>query len=355
MTAPRHAVRPRRWLKPLLGALVAVLVGSVGVGAWVAMHAQSAVNQATDGQGGAAVDILLPKPLIGESTGRVNVLLVGSSFDDAGHDGAVLTDSIMVASMDLTTKQVALISIPRDMWVSYAGRQMKVNAVYPAAAGTGAGSDDLGDWRKGLSELGLVAESMTGLHIDHHVMVGYSALQEVIDAVGGVDVTIDSPDSRGIYDPNAGVQLPNGDAHLDGKTALALTRARNHPVPGKRPYGLPKGDFDRAENQRMVLQAVQAKVKTSPALANPTTVVDILNTVSRNVRMDLSVSQIRRVLDLAMDSDKTKSASIRGTDKSLLIRDAKVGGQSVLLPVGGANNYAAMRAYVAKVCGITST
>lgn len=353
MAKPRRAiVRPRRWLPWLVGTLAVLLVAGVGVGFWVTRTAQDALNVATQGKGGSAVDILTSRPLKGEGTGRVNVLLVGSSFDDAGHDGAVLTDSIMIASMDLTTKKVVLVSIPRDMEVTYQGREMKINAVYPAAAGIDVGSSSLGNWERGLSELGVVTERMTGLHVDHHILVGYKALQEVVDAVGGVDVVIKSPDARGIFDPNAKVKLPNGRNHLDGRTALALSRARNHPMPGQQPYGLPRGDFDRAKNQRMILQAVQKQVHATPALANPAAIVDIFNSVGRNVRMDLSVSQIRRVLDLSGESKKTRSISVRGTDRSLLIADAKLAGADVLVPAAGLGNYVQIRAYVAKACGI---
>lgn len=349
MGKPRRAivVRRKRWPWVVLST---VLVLILGVGAWVGVSAQNALDAATQGQGGGAADLMIAKPLNGEETGRVNILLVGSSFDDSGHDGAVLTDSIMVASMDLKTHDVVLVSIPRDLWVQYRGASMKINAVFPVAAGIPAGSADLGDWRTGLNELGLMAEDVTGLHINQHILVGYQALQEVVDAVGGIDVTIKSTDPRGIWDPNAKIKLPTGPQQLDGSTALALTRARNHPMPGERPYGIAGGDFDRAKNQQMVLQGVQKKVKESPALANPATVVQVFQTISRNVRMDLTVSQIRRVMDLGTASEKTKNLSVRGTDAKLLIHDAKVGGASVLVPNAGLHDYSAMRAYVAEAC-----
>ena len=92
------------------------------LGGWILISAQNAVDKSMNGQGGSAIDILMPKPLNNEGTGRVNVLITGNSFDDEGHQGAALTDSITVASMDLVNKKITLISIPRDMWVDIPGR-----------------------------------------------------------------------------------------------------------------------------------------------------------------------------------------------------------------------------------------
>jgi len=333
--------------------VAALLVVAVGIGAWVAVRAQNAVDAAMDGKGGAAIDILIPRPLNGEATGRVNLLLVGNSFDDQGHEGAALTDSIMVASLDLDTRQVVLISVPRDLWVEYDDDEMKINAVYPVAASGTAGAAGLGDSAAGLAALGAVVTRVTGLRIDHHVLIGYTALQEIVDAVGGIDVVIDSPDPRGIWDPaSGGLRLGNGPQHLDGRTALALTRARNHVQEGyEEPYGIPDAGFGRERNQRLVLGALLDRVRNSPALANPATMVAIFDSVSVNVRSNLTVSQVRRAYDLASRGGPPVSLSLLGDDSARLLQDfddRRVGASSALEPTAGRFDYAELRALVAE-------
>ncbi len=347
------AGRPRRRRHPVRWVLAAVLVLAVGLSAWVLVSAQRAVDSALDGKGGAAIDILIPRPLDGEETGRVNILLVGNSFDDVGHDGAALTDSIIVASMDLTSHRVVLASIPRDLWVEYAGDQMKINAVYPVASSGTAGASGLGDSAAGLAALSGVVTRVTGLRIDHHVLVGYTALKEIVDAVGGIDVVIDSPDPRGIFDPSSnGLRLVNGPQHLDGQTALNLSRARNHAKEGaEEPYGIPDAGFGRERNQRMVLSALMDKVRHSPALANPATMVAIFDSVSANVRSNLTVSQVRRVYDLTSQSGPPTSVSLLGDGNVVLLRDfddPDVGASDALVPRAGVFDYTELQAHVAR-------
>jgi len=344
---PRHHRHVVRWI------VAAVLVLAVGVSAWVLTSAQRAVDAAMDGKGGAAIDILVPRPLNGEETGRVNLLLVGNSFDDRGHEGAALTDSIIVASMDLSTHRVVLASIPRDLWVEYDGDQMKINAVYPVAASGTSGASGLGDSAAGLAALSGVVTRVTGLRIDHYVLVGYTALKEIVDAVGGIDVVIDSPDPRGIYDPASnGLRLANGPQHLDGQTALSLSRARNHAQEGQEePYGIPDAGFGRERNQRMVLSALMDKVQHTPALANPAVMVAIFDSVSANVRANLTVSQVRRVYDLTTQGGAPASVSLLGDGTVWLLRDyddREVGASDALVPAAGVFDYSDIQAYLAR-------
>jgi len=347
----RHAL-PQRRRHVVRWVVLAVVLALVAVGVWVGVRFQHAVDSATQGHGGSAIDLLLPKALRGEDTGRVNILLAGNSFDDTGHDGAALTDSIMVASMELATHKIAVISIPRDLWVDYGGRHLKVNAVYPLAASGTAGANTLGDAQAGMTALGQVAEQVTGLRIDQYALVGYRALQDVVDAVGGIDVVIHGTESKGIFDPAAGVNLPEGPQHIDGLTALRLSRARNDKdVSGNEgSYGVADSDFGRTRNQRMVLSALLAKVKTTPSLANPATMVTIFDSISNNVRTDLSVAQVRRIYDLSSSSPGFQSLTVKGDDSHELLRDytdAEDGASDALAPTAGVFDYTEIRAYLA--------
>ena len=319
-----------------IGVPLAIVLGIVG---WLGYSLQHAIDSATGNSGGSLLNVLRPQKLNGEASGSVNILLAGNSFDDVGHQGAALTDSIMVAHIDVARRKLTLVSVPRDLLVKYDGSDMKINAVY-VRAGEGIG---------GLKVLGTVVEQVTGLHIDEHMLVGYSALRDAVNAVGGITVDITSPDPRGIYDPNVGLRLPNGPQRLTGDQVLQLARARNDPVPGKVAYGLPNGDFDRQENQRKILAALIAKAKGSPALANPVNLVKIFDSLSRNLRTDLTVGQVSRLYQLTKGSKSAiTSISIRGRNSAVLLgdyRSASLG--DVLVPAAGSYDYSAIRGYVA--------
>lgn len=295
-------------------------------------QANAAVESSTSG--GSLVDLLTPEALNGEDSGSVNILVAGNSVDDAGHSGAELTDSVLVAHIDLSTKKLTLISIPRDMWVDYGGSYMKLNAVYTLG---------------GMDGLQSTVESMLGVRVDHRVLINYAAFREMIDAVGGIDVTIESSDSRGIYDPMIGFSIANGVQHLDGTQALLLARSRNDPTyDGRIAYGLPNGDFDRTLYQRKIATALMEKVASSSTLTNTTKLKALFQSISGNVQSNFTVGQLRRLYDLSKEITSTESTSIRGDEGSLLLANyTSYDGQSALIPSAGTDDYSAIQVYVA--------
>lgn len=331
-------MRKHAWIWISLVTVVAVVAGVVG---WIGHSAQHAVDKATGNKGGSVIDALRPKPLAGETTGSINILLAGNSYDDPGHGGADLTDSIMVAHLDLKADRVTLVSVPRDLQVDYNGQQMKINAVYVVA----------GEGMAGLDALSTVVQDITGLQINQRVLVGYNGLRDAVNEVGGIDVTIASSDPRGIYDPTAdNLRITNGTHHIDGQTALDLCRARNDTSSVGRAYGLPNGDFDREKLQRMVLTALITKLKNSSALANPVTLVKMFDTISQNVTTDLTVSQIAHLGSLS--SKLSGSGAIRGisvegpSTAPLLVDSTSTSLGDTLLPAAGEGDYTAITKYV---------
>ena len=321
----------RHWKKFASVFALLVLTGSSFVAYTLYSQADAAVESSTSG--GTLVDLLTPEALDGEPTGAVNILVAGNSVDDAGHSGAELTDSIMVAHIDLTTSSLTLISVPRDMWVEYNGSSMKLNAVYTLG---------------GMDALQSTVESMLGITINHRVLINYTAFKEMIDAVGGIDITIESSDSRGIYDPMIGFSIGNGEQHLDGTQALLLARSRNDPTyDGRVAYGLPNGDFDRTAYQRKISAALIEKVSSSSTLTNTTKLKALFESISGNVQSNFTVGQLRRLYDLSKEITSTESISIRGEEGSLLLANyTSYDGQSALIPSAGMDNYSAIQAYI---------
>ncbi len=119
---------------------------------------------------------------------RVNILVMG--YGGSGHDGAYLTDSMMVMSLIPQSHHTTLISVPRDLWVqnpANSGNYTKINAVYPVASNNNANPVAGGD--AAAQKVSLV----TGLDIKYWMTINFAGFRDFINAIGGVDVNV--PDS----------------------------------------------------------------------------------------------------------------------------------------------------------------
>lgn len=273
--------------------------------------------------------------------GRVNILLAGYSTDDAGHQGAELTDSIMIASINTSTKQVTLISIPRDLYVNIPGHgYSKINAAYEdgyAETGTTAGGMDL------------LEETLTndfGVQFSYYSLLNYTAFKQAVDDVGGVTITINSSDPRGVYDSNTGIDLPNGSVTLNGTQALALARSRGD---GKVTYGFSSGDFTRTQYQQEILEAVLAKAGSLSTLTNPLKVGSLANAFTSNVKTDMTIGEIETLATKMHGFSSSNVTSVtlnnyQGTD--YLTDYYTSSGQDALIPKAGIDDYSALQSLI---------
>ncbi len=296
------------------------------------------------------------KELKVDAQGRSNILLFGTSEDDPQHDGANLTDSIMVASVDQKKKNVYLISIPRDLWVKYgkaclSGYEGKINEVYTCGGGETANPDD----QAGQTAFRTKISEVTGLDVQYSVHVNYTVLREAVNAVGGITVNIDSGDPRGILDRNFDwrcnykcyyVKYPNGPVNLDGDHALALARARGAAGEGTT-YGLPNANFDREKYQQKILIALKDKATSAGTLANPVAIDKLLSALGNNVRTNFDAEEIKTLIGTAKDIKTNDIVSIPLDDKDEpLVTTGNVGGASIVRPVDGLFDYDGLHSHI---------
>ena len=350
--------RPKSKVKRiLLIALVVVLFGAALVAGYLVFKGVSAGNKIFDGN---ILDIVQNQPLKQDANGRSNFVIFGTAEDDEGgeHGGANLTDSIMVVSIDQNKKNGYMLSLPRDLWVQYVmpdnevcavGYQGKLNAQYFCASNDGANE------AAGAQALQQKVGDITGLDIQYYVHLNFTAVVEAVDAIGGVDVTIESSDPRGILDRNFDwkcryqcyfVNYTNGQqVHLDGEHALALARARN----AAGGYGLPNGNFDREKNQQMIIKAIQQKAVSAGTLTNLGAVTGLIDALGNNLRTNVQTKEIRTLMDLGTKISADSLVSLTLNDpENLLVTTGSHNGQSIVRPVAGLTDYSEIQAYIEK-------
>lgn len=296
------------------------------------------------------------KPLETDENGRSNIVVFGTSEDDPGHEGAELSDSILVISIDQKKNDAFMVSLPRDFYVDYgmaciSGYEGKVNEVYMCGKANGNDSEDAGQ-----EALRNKVGDIFGLDIQYSAHVNYQAMRSIVDAVGGITVKIESDDPRGILDRNFDwkcnyqchyVKWPNGDAQLDGEQALALARARGSIAPT---YGLSGGNFDREQYQRKILVAIKDKAVSAGTLANPVAVNGLIDALGENVRTNFEAAEVKTLARLGQDitNDKIRSLSLV-EEENQLVTTGDIAGMSIVQPAAGLTDYsqiqAAVRAY----------
>ncbi len=244
---------------------------------------------------------------------RVNLLLLG--YGGAGHDGAYLTDSLMLASIDGRSGAATLVSIPRDLWVTipkgkYNGAyQGKINEAFAAGA-------NHGDRDEGMRLAAAVVSDVIGLSIDRTVAIDFRAFRTVVDRVGGIDVTVDrsfsslypASDDSATDDRWIEVAFKAGPQHMDGETALRYSRARYA-------EGVEGTDFARSARQQKVILATRDKVA---ATGTAQSLLSLLDTLRDNVRTDLSLADMRALAEVAKDYDDAGTVKGALTNQNVL-------------------------------------
>jgi len=334
----------------LIGLLIIVLA----VGGYLVYKALSTGDKILEGN---IFDVVKSDPLVEDENGRSNFVIFGTAEDDEGgtHGGANLTDSIMVISIDQDKKDAYMVSLPRDLWVDYdttgcsVGYQGKLNAQYFCA------SDDGEDEKAGAAALQKKAGEILGLDIQYYIHMNFTAVVEAVNAVGGVDVKIESEDPRGIQDRNFDwkcnytcyyVNYKNGETvHLDGERALALARARN----AQGGYGLPGGNFDREKNQQKIIKALLEKAVSAGTLTNLSSVTGLLDALGNNLRTNVQTKEVRTLMDIGMAIKPDAIIPLSLVEEgNMLVTTGMVNAQSVVRPTLGLMDYSEIQAYVLK-------
>jgi len=227
-----------------------------------------------------------PQPLCG-GPAVMNILAIGS--DSRGdHYLYGLADVMRLVRVDFINARVSILEVPRDIWVDipeisdhYGITQGKLNQAYLY------GNKGFGYYDGPGEGPGLLARTINlnlGAQPDHYIAVNMVTFENIVDAVGGVDVYLPYEISVRSDDNPKGFAIPAGQHHIDGETALWVARIRQYST------------FSRAESQNIVMCALRRKI-LSPALVPA--IPELVTSFQRHVQTDLSPEQINQLACLA--------------------------------------------------------
>jgi LCP family protein required for cell wall assembly len=231
----------------------------------------------------------------------------------------------MVVSIEKNTGKVALISVPRDLYLQLPGEvnYEKINTMY--AIGSKKYASGLDYAKKTLAYV-------TGIYIDQAVIINFDAFKDIVEILGGVTVNLDKPfleDKQWGCDAMGKNCIPfalsAGEQTLNGDTALLYVRSR-----------FSSSDFDRARRQQQVLLAVKDKILSLGILSDPLKVSGIIDVLSKNIKTDVGPLQVPELLKLAQKA-KTNNVIRKIFENSPegMLYESKINGAYVLLPTAG--------------------
>jgi LCP family protein required for cell wall assembly len=257
---------PHRWRRVLLvGAVVVALIAAGGaVGAWGYSRSLNANLHRTNAFAGLPDD--RPTEVV---TGAMNVLLLGSDTRNPDTTVASRTDTIMLMHVDADHQHAYVISIPRDTWV------------YVPAAANGSGGNTMAKINSAYAWGGIpltvqTVEDFTGVRVDHVALIDFSGFQQVVDALGGVDMYVEQTVTS-IFAPYR--TYTQGTRHFTGAEALDYVRQR---------YQYADGDFTRQLHQQEFLKALQDKATSSGMLSDPAKLNAFLQAITKSITVDQS-------------------------------------------------------------------
>ncbi len=306
--------RGRRFGRVILLVLGFLVSGAAGAAAYF-QPAVGAALSAT-GQGGdlhappGDASAVVTRP----PTDAFTVLLLGSDDDAKFHADHLLTQSMILVRVVPQTRQVTLMSIPRDLYVPIStGGTAKIDTAFYGGPGAAVAT----------------VERNLRVHVDHYVWIGLHGLVNLIDVLGGVDLITSNPVVDDFYPADlaggnpyayARVAVLPGAQHMNGLQAMEYVRSRHGDI---------REDFGRSERQQQVLLALRTRAHRLGVADLPS----VASALSGELRTDMSLTQVADMLPLA------GGLQLGNVRRVLLLppytRNATVGDQDVVEPDWG--------------------
>ncbi len=273
------------------------------------------------------------KALKGEKRERVNILLLG--MGGRQHEGGYLTDTIILVSLDLESKKVAMMSIPRDMAIPVEDKGFqKINSInaYAEMEITDSG---------GLAVSQAVSDIL-GTPIDYYLRVDFEGFVNIVDELEGLKVYVENTLEDRRY-PVKGMEtaenyearfeylfIEKGWQQLDGELALKYARSRHA-------LGVEGSDFARARRQQIIIEAVKNKLVSIHTLFNPSMIGDIIEEADNHISTNLKTWEMVKLWKDFKDVNKDQIVNkvLDNSPNGLLVDSIADTGAYILSPRSG--------------------
>jgi len=265
----------------------------------------------------------------GQRDDRVNILLLG--IGGPGHDGPYLSDTNIIVSIKPSTREVAMISVPRDLGVKIMDTGVnKIN--YADAIGEAKNPGQGGEYAR------KVFEETFGMSIPYYIRVDFTAFEEIINSVGGLEVEVTNPFVDQAY-PGENysyqtVQFDEGVELMNGTRALTYARSR-HGTNGE------NSDFARSRRQQQIMSLLKNKLMSFETYSNPIKIKEILDSLSKNISTNLNIGQIIYLGNLVRNTgqDEIKNLVLDSGVNGFTVPYIGGNGAFMLAPRGGKLDY----------------
>ncbi len=284
---PPRGDRKRPWLRWTALALAVVVLGA-GAAGWAAYEKLNR-NITADQAAEAELERYAKERPTALVRGAQNILLIGSDSRAGkgnrayGRDnGTQRSDTTILLHLAAHRRRATAVSIPRDLMVQVPACRTRGGAVHPPMFAMFNYAFETG----GAACTIRTVEKLTGVRVDHHMVVDFRGFKRMVDAVGGVRICIRQP----MNDPAARLKLPAGMRTLDGEQALGYVRARKSLGNGS--------DTDRMDRQQRFLGALAAKVRGNGVLLNPGKLYPVLYAATSALTTDPGLADLRGLYNL---------------------------------------------------------
>ena len=227
----------------------------------------------------------------GIESGALDILIIGSDTrqgangnygDENDRASAARSDVMMLLQISKDKKNVNVLSIPRDLIVTIPKCHGDDGVDYPEEENMI--NESLSHGGPGCTVA--TVSKLTGVQIDHFMLVDFNAVKVLSNVVGGVEVCVD----EAIDDPSSGLDIPAGTSSVQGEQALAFLRSR---------HGFGDGsDIGRIQAQQSFLASLLRKVKSEGTLSNPGKLVEIANAVTENTTVDKDLANVSTLVSV---------------------------------------------------------
>jgi polyisoprenyl-teichoic acid--peptidoglycan teichoic acid transferase len=273
------------------------------------------------------------KNLKGEDEDRINAVILGIGGDK--HEGGYLTDTIILFSLKPSTKEVAMMSIPRDLYIPIEGMGwQKINTINAFAERKEANS--------GGEAVSQALSDILNIPIHYYFRIDFQGFIEIIDILEGVDIYVENTLSDRQY-PIPGKEkeedyysrfqhlyIEKGWHEMDGELALKYVRSRHA-------KGIEGSDFARSRRQQKIIEAIKNKLLKSENFLRPNMITSIISKIRDNTSFNLKTWEILKFWQLTknIEINNIQSHVLDNSPSGLLTASRNESGAYILSPRGG--------------------